>query len=93
MQERDYPKFVSFPHHSQDPYCSTSNPVRTPEAWAERLAEMDPAHVADIQRAIEEAAELHSDVHLYRRRGSQFLGIGFEYSNGSAVKVLEYPES
>lgn len=92
MQERDYPKFVSLRHIDAEPYLETQTPVASPESWALRLAEIEQAHAADIERAILDAANIQSDVHLYRKIGSAFLGIGFERGDGPTVKVYEYPE-
>lgn len=92
MQERNYPNNVSFPHHSPEDYTHVPNPVLDSRAWTEELAGMDQQQAADTEHAIKEATKLHSDVHLYRKRGSQFLGIGFEHSSGSSVKIFVYPK-
>jgi hypothetical protein len=92
MQERDYPKFVSLRHFDAEPYRATQTPVASPASWALRLAEIDQAHAADIEQAIQDAADIQSDIHLYKKVGSAFLGIGFERGNGPTVKVYEYPE-
>lgn len=94
MRERDYPKFASSPRDYLPPeqYTYPSNPVHPKSALENRLSEIDEPQAADVRNAIDEAAALHSDVHLYRKRGSQFLCIGFQPSNGPSVKVYEYPE-
>ena len=93
MQERDYPKFVSFPHHSVELYELPLAPaVHPPQTWVNRLNELDESVAIDIQQAIQDAADMHTDVHLYRKIGSRFLGIGFEYSDGTRVKVWEHPD-
>lgn len=92
MQERDYPKFVSLRHFDAEPCPATQTSVASPESWALRLAEIEQAHAADIERAVQDAADIQSDVHLYRKIGSAFLGIGFERGDGPTVKVYEHPE-
>ena len=94
MKERDYPIYAALSpgYRTAETDDIAPNPVLSADEWAKRLAKIDQAQAADVQHAIEEAKELHSDVHLYIRRGSQFLGIGFEHNNGSYVRIFDYPE-
>lgn len=94
MRERDYPKFASSPrgYLPPDQYARTPDVIFSPNALAERLTEIDQVHAADIRAAIEEAATIQSDVHIYRKRGSQFLGVAFMPATGPSVRVYEYPE-
>jgi hypothetical protein len=92
MRERDYPKFGAFPYHDLPQFhIQAPQPVHSSDAWAKELAGIDQQQAADIERAIEEAAMTNSDVHLYRKIGSQFLGIGIVPGSGSRVMVFEHP--
>lgn len=95
MRERDrYPLYdTSSPsRRTAASYDSRTEPVYSADAWAKRLAEMDQAQAADVEQAIVDGAELQLDVHLYRKRGSQFLGIGFQNASGERLRIFEYPE-
>lgn len=93
MRERDYPIYdTSSPGRRTAPhYGIEPTPLHSTEELHKTLAEIDQAQAADVYRAIEDGATLHSDVHLYRKIGSHFLGIEFSYSNGSSVRVFEHP--
>lgn len=93
MRERDYPIYdTSSPgRRTAENYEIAPTPLHSAEELRKTLAEMDQAQAADVEHAIQDGAALHSDVHLYRKIGSQFLGIEFEYSSGSSVRVFEHP--
>jgi hypothetical protein len=94
MRERDYPIYdTSFPgRRTAASYDSVPDPVLPTAAWKMELAEMDPAQATDVEQAIQDAVALHSDVHLFRKVGSKFFGIGFEHGSGSSVKIFVHPE-
>lgn len=64
--------------------------VRPPEAWAQREATLPDYEVAVIHQAVQEAAATGTDVHLYRKIGSPFLGLALEPGSGPRVKIWEH---
>lgn len=93
MRERDQPIYdTSFPgRRTAKSYDSMPNPIYSAADLDESIAKLDQAQAADIKQAIQDGAELHMDVLLYRKIGSQFLGIGFNSSSASSLRVFEYP--
>ncbi len=85
---RPYP--VPFGQHPDDIHGRPDIIVRSPEAWAQREAELPQDEAAVIEQAVQEAAALAADVHLYRKLGSQFLGVALEPGNGPTVKIWEH---
>jgi len=92
MQERDYPTYTSLAsRRTTATFDAAPNPIYSATDLDKSLAEIDQAQAADVRQAIQDGAALHMDVHLYRKIGSQFLGIGFEPASASSVMVFEYP--
>ena len=93
MRERDYPIYdTSFPgRRTAVSYDTVPNPIYSQDDLNKSLDEIDQAQAAEVRQAIEDGAALHMDVHLYRKIGSQFLGIGFEPAGASRVRVFEHP--
>lgn len=85
---RLYP--VPFGQHPDDIHGRPEIIVRSPEAWARREAELPQEESAVIDQAVQEAAATASDVHLYRKIGSPFLGLAFEPGDGPTVKIWEH---
>ena len=66
-------------------------PVILPQsAWQKHLRELPPAEIETINQAEQEAAALQSDVHIYRKLGSQFIGIALRPGDGPTVKIWEH---
>lgn len=88
MHERSRPVYSSDrPRPFEDPYYIPA-PTRSAEEWQTHLSQMDGAHQADVNHAVEEAAALQADVHLYSKIGSKFLGIALQPSSGGdGVKI------
>lgn len=59
--------------------------------WSERAAQLPEEEVKIIENALEEAVELQCDVHLYRKMGSQFLGLALRPSQYRNSKIIEHP--
>jgi len=76
--------------HSERPLYDV--PVEAPPSpWADRAAQLPEEEVATIANALEEAAEIRCDVHLYRRVGSQFLGLALKPSQYDRPMIIEHP--
>lgn len=93
MRERDYPIYdTSFPgRRTAANYDNAPAPIYSAADLDKSLAEIDQAQAADVRQAIQDGADIHMDVQLYRKRGSKFLGIGFAPASASPVRVFEYP--
>ena len=64
--------------------------ILPPDDWTQRVAELEPSEAGDIKQAIQEAATIAADVHLYRNPGSPFLGIALKAGEGPTVKIWEH---
>lgn len=93
MRERDYhPVYGTVTRHLPERYPQlVPNLIGSPEDWATRVAGLDQTQAADLDQARQEAAMLQCDVHVYRKIGSQFIGISFEPGSGPSVKIHEHP--
>jgi hypothetical protein len=60
------------------------------DAWKQRLAELAVNEGAIVSQAIEDAAAIACDVHVYRSPTSPVLGISLEPGSGPNVKVWEH---
>lgn len=50
----------------------------------------DPALVEIVAELEQQAAALHGDIHLYRRRGSLYVGVAIMPGAGPAVRIWEH---
>ena len=64
--------------------------ILPPDDWTQRVAELEPSEAGDIKQAIQEAATIEADVHLYRNPRSPFLGIALKAGEGPTVKIWEH---
>ena len=88
------------PYSFSDGHCMDGRRVNAPisvepvvlpqSAWQKRLSELPLAEVETINHAEQEAAALQSDVHIYRKLGSQFIGIALQSGAGPNVKIWEH---
>jgi|GEM_PF-2042352 len=94
MRERDYhPVYGTVTRHlPETSHRESWATTASPEDWATELAELDQIQARELEHAVEEAVALKSDVHLYRKMGSRFIGIGFQPGNGPTVKIVKHPE-
>lgn len=86
---RPYP--VPFGQHPDDYLPRPEIQVLPPDAWTRRAAELKEGEAAVIAHAVQEAAEIRADVHLYRSLASPLLGISLEPGTGPNVKIWEHP--
>jgi hypothetical protein len=85
---RPYP--IPFGKHPDDYGSMPEIFVRPPAAWVKRAAELPENEQVVIENAVQEAAALKGDVHLYRALASPFLGISIEPGDGPNVKIWEH---
>ncbi|MES2876144.1 MAG: hypothetical protein V4678_01610 [Patescibacteria group bacterium] len=90
MCEFNSPYPVPFGQHPDDIHGRSKIIVRSPDAWAMREAELPQDEVDIIDQAVQEAAAITADVHLYRKLGSPFFGLAFEPGDGPTVKIWEH---
>ena len=91
MCEYNRPYPVPFGHHPDDALpLSIESRVLPPDVWKQRLAELAVNEGSIITQAIQEAATLACDVHLYRSPATPILGISLEPGVGPNVKVWEH---
>lgn len=90
MCEYNRPYPVPYGHHPDDAMPITLEPrVLSPEAWQQRLAELAVNEGEVVSQAIEDAAAIACDVHIYRSPTTTVLGISLEPGTGPKVKVWE----
>jgi hypothetical protein len=92
MCEYNRPYLAPFGQHPDDIYGGHQPEiiVRSPEVWAEREAALPRGEAAVIEQAIQEAAVIAADVHLYRKVGSPILGLALVPGKGPTVKIWEH---
>jgi hypothetical protein len=91
MCEYNRPYPVPFGQHPDDAFPKSLEPrVLPPEAWQQRLAELAVNEGAIVGQAIQDAAAIACDVHLYRSPTTTVFGISLEPGIGPNVKVWEH---
>ena len=91
MCEYNRPYPVPLGHHPDDAWSLSIEPrVLPPDAWKQRLAELAVNEGAIVTQAVQDAAAIACDVHLYRSPTSPVLGISLEPGVGPNVKVWEH---